>query len=405
MCFKTNLIATVLLLTIFSLGDISSSQETESPSWNTADFPNLDLSTKPKVQWKYGSDNSWFDGVVAYDGVVIGLDRRGVLHALDGRSGEVLWKRDGFRFDYGFGLEFTRDPKFDVLLVGCDLGLFAIDRKTGELEWENRVELGVDGPTCDGEQVFAASSDGSLYAFDLKTGEIRWKHDFLADSPADPEGFDGSRARFEGRPARPGEASTDGINVYFTVFDQCRLIAVDAKTGKRAWSADSQGWTSTHPVVGKRQVFFGSQDTNFYAVSKTGGNVLWKFKTGSRATAAGAFREGNYFAGSCDGFIYSIDVDMGYVHWKFKTEPEDESPAIYSQCILGQNQLLASTIRGDFYCLDESTGKLLWQINPVPDSRLSGDPQIDKGMIFFSTSKKNSTTGESCIVALGFEDK
>ena len=377
-------------------------QDTEQR--HTGVVPAADLRPTPQVLWKYTEEGKSFSEIIVFDGIVMGLDRQGTIHALSAETGKLIWQRDGFQFDYGYGLELTRDPEFDVLLVGCDLGVTVLDRKTGKLIWEKSIDQGVDGPTCTKNRVLAASSDGKVYCLELKTGKTVWKHDYLSDRPDDPEGFDGERARFTGRPARPQSASNDGKNVYFSVFDQCRIVAVNIETGKRSWATNSQGWMRPRPVTTGSRVFVASQDKFLYSLAADEGNILWKFKTGSYNSASGAVGKNNYYFGSNDSFIYALDIDMGTLRWKFKTQPVEKRNGIYAQCQLVGDHLLASTLYGRLYLLDKETGKEIWNMIPAPKSRISGEPQVEGNTIFLATGKMDAANGESCIMALRQQD-
>ena len=112
--------------------------------------------------------------------------------------------------------------------------------------WHTKVPSG-DGPVLavpGPGLVCAACDDGTLHALDAATGERRWAADFLADAPKDPPGFRGDVARVGTAKARPAALTTDGGAVFVSVYDQSRVVAFDAATGKRLWSFQAGGWVS-----------------------------------------------------------------------------------------------------------------------------------------------------------------
>ena len=367
---------------------------------NTGVVPGLNLRAKPKVLWKYAPAGSWFSRVVTFDGVVIALDRATGIHALDVATGKVLWKIERKKsLNYGFGLALTRSVDFDALLVSCDTGLFAVERKTGKVLWETKIPKGVAGPTCTKASVFAGGADGKLYACDVRTGRLRWTHDYLADRPEDPEGFDGAQARLgEERPARPTSAATDGTTVFLSVFDQCRTIAVDAATGKRRWSFQSKGWMSARPTVGDRDVYVGSQDQHFYALDKNHGTVSWKIKTGSRNEAAAAATKKLVLFGSCDGMVYAADRALGSIVWRFQTR--EGGAAIYSRPIVSRDTVYGATLNGTLYAIELRSGKRLWKFEPLADSFINSDLESDASRLFLTTRGRGNK-GESAVLAIG----
>jgi outer membrane protein assembly factor BamB len=369
---------------------------------NTGVVADLDLQEKPQVLWKYTPTGSNFADVVAFDGTVIALDRGGTIHALDTKNGKLLWKsKAGYGFSFGFGLALSRDPAFDVLLVGCDTGLFAVQRRTGKAIWRSVMPKGVAGPTCTKDTVFAGGADGNVYACDLRTGRVKWKHDYVTDRPKDPKGFDGERARFPDRPARPMHAATDGKTVFLSVFDQCRTLAIDAETGERRWAFETKGWMHGRPTVGEHGVFVSSQDDHFYGIDKDMGNQTWKVKTKSRNEAAAAISKSLVVFGSCDGNIYAVNKAMGNVVWEYETEKGGRAGApIYSQPLISKETVYLAAMRGKIYALDLKTGKLKWKFEPLADSEINCDPQVDAGRLFLTT-RLDDGKGESAVVAIG----
>jgi outer membrane protein assembly factor BamB len=374
----------------------------EDAQRNTGVAADLHLTEKPQVLWKYTAARGSFDGVVAFEGTVVALDRSGTIHALDSDPGGLLWKsEEGYGFSFGFGLDLTRNSEFDAVLVGCDTGLYALNRKTGAKLWHTAMPKGVAGPVCNADTVFAGGGDGHVYACELRTGEVKWKHDYLADRPKDPPGFDGERARFTDRPARPMHASTDGETVFLSVFDQCRTLAVDARTGHRRWGFPTQGWMYGRPTVGKNHVFVGSQDDHFYAIDKDMGNQSWKVKAKSRNEAAAAVTDGLVVFGSCDGNVYAVKEETGEVVWTFETEKDDKGRApIYSQPLISRETVYLPALRGKIYALALATGELKWALEPLAGSEINSDPQVDAGQLFLTT-RQDDGKGESAVVAIG----
>lgn len=158
-------------------------------------------------------------------------------------------------------------------------GLTAVMVEGGAESW--RCDFAsCDGPTfalSNKEMVVVGGNDGVLYAFDAKTGKQMWTSDFIADAPPDPPNFSGERARMTNTKARPSALASDGETLFLSVFDQCRVIAVNATNGKRLWSFQTGGWVHGSAVANEKHVFFGSQDNAFYCLDK---------RTGKRSGAA-----------------------------------------------------------------------------------------------------------------------
>lgn len=354
-----------------------------------------------RVAWKYAPTGASFDGVVAADGVVFALDRSGSIHAIDAASGDVEWVRaDDYGFGRGFGLALPARADSQALLLGCDAGLFALDRRTGRKLWHTAIAAGAAGPACTADMVIAGSSDGAVYACDLASGTLLWKHDCLADRPDDPPGFDGDQARFGGFPARPCDAATDGKMVVLTFFDQCRAVAIDAAKGERLWDFRTRGWTYGRPAIGPRNVYIVSQDRHVHAVDKEMGKEMWAIETRARNEAPAAPTERFVYFGSCDGHLYSADQVVGRIAWKFAIEgAEDGGAPIYASPLVSGDEVFLATLPGVVYGLDRHTGALLWKLRPSAGSELNSDLVAD-GRRLFLTTRKNDGAGESAVFAI-----
>lgn len=355
----------------------------------------------PSVVWDFVEGDYRFDELALGEGVVFALDRRGKVHALDAAEGEVLWTTEGEEsFRWSFGLTAVKRDELDAVVVGCDTGLVAFDRATGEEVWRTLLAKGVAGPACADETIVAASADGHAYGFDVSTGDIVWRHDYVADRPEDPPGFPGADARFEGRAARPRAATTDGTLVVFTVFDQSRAIAVEAKDGRRRWAFQTRGWTYGRPTIAGDTVFVGSQDKHLYAVDKATGQERWRVPTGARIEASACALGGKVYFGSCDAHVYAVDVLTGEVDWKYETErPGGRGGPIYGEPVVLDDTVYLGAMRGKVYALERATGALRWSHQGMADSEINSDLLTDGERLFFST-RMDRDKGESTVVAI-----
>ncbi len=99
------------------------------------------------------------------------------------------------------------------------------------------------------------------------------------------------------------------------------------------------------------------------------------------------------FMGSpCNDSVSAIDTETGAEKWKFYTEgPVRFAPVAW------KNKVFAGSDDGCFYCLDATTGKLLWKFRAVPSNRriigngrlvsvwpIRGGPVLRDGRIYFA---------------------
>ena len=65
------------------------------------------------------------------------------------------------------------------------------------------------------------------------------------------------------------------------------------------------------PVVYKNTLFFGSSDSNFYALDIESGFMEWVFKTSAPVNSVPYVDGEKVYFGSSDGFVYAADIKTG----------------------------------------------------------------------------------------------
>jgi len=249
----------------------------------------------------------------------------------------------------------------------------------------------LSSPAIAGDKLYFGSSDHSLYALDLATGALKWK--FKSDG------------RITSSPA-----VSAGV-VYFGSFDG-KFYAVDAATGQLKWKFQTGGerrFAAKHlhgaepasetmpdpfdfylssPVIWNGGVYFGSGDTNVYALDAVSGNLKWKFKTGDVVHGSPAISDGNLYVGSWDSYFYALDAANGKEKWRFKT---GEDPEIHNQVGIQSSPAAADGVvyfgcrDSKFYAVDAATGKERWSFSNK-GSWVISSPAVLDGKVYFATS-------------------
>src|SRR5262249_38398411 len=134
--------------------------------------------------------------------------------------------RDRVYFGTGIDRDFPREQ--------CETRLFCVDANNGELIWQQPVDL-----PCWG----IPSVQGSLVYFSLGNGDIA--SDATDETPAGA------------------------------------VIALDAKTGKKAWRFDVDRGIIEGPAVDHNNVYVGSRDGHVYCLGRFDGVVRWRRHMGS----------------------------------------------------------------------------------------------------------------------------
>ena len=261
-----------------------------------------------------------------------------------------------------------------------------------KIKWQFQTKGQVlSSPAVTSDTVYIGSSDHFLYALNRETGAETWKF------------------KTEGRVT--SSPAVSGGNIYFTCYDG-NTYAVDAATGTQKWKFGLPGerrFAATHlhgatlngetmpdpfdfylssPVVVDGIVYFGSGDTNVYALDAASGQLKWKFKTGDVVHASPAIADGKLYIGSWDSYFYALDAKSGKEIWRFKT---GEDPAIHNQVGIQSSAAVQDGIvyfgcrDSNFYALDAATGKERWRFNNK-GSWVIGSPAVTDGKVYFGTS-------------------
>jgi outer membrane protein assembly factor BamB len=261
-----------------------------------------------------------------------------------------------------------------------------------KIKWQFQTKGQVlSSPAVTGDTVYIGSSDHYLYAVDRGTGAEKWKFKTdgrVTSSPAVASGF-----------------------VFFTSYDG-NAYAVDAATGTQKWKFALPGerrFAAAHlhgaapsgetmpdpfdfylssPVVVDGVVYFGSGDTNIYALDSASGQLKWKFKTGDVVHASPAVVDGKLYVGSWDSYFYALDAKSGKEIWRFKTGEDAEihnQVGIQSSAAVADGVVYFGCRDSNFYAVDAATGKERWKFNNK-GSWVIGSPAVANGKVYFGTS-------------------
>ncbi len=261
-----------------------------------------------------------------------------------------------------------------------------------KIKWQFHTNGQVlSSPAISDGTLFIGSSDHFLYALDSASGALKWKFETggrITSSPAVSAGV-----------------------VYFGSFDS-NFYAVDAATGKLKWKFKTAGehrFAGAHlhgaepaaeimpdpfdfylssPVVANGSIYFGSGDTNIYALDAASGNLKWKFKTGDVVHASPAIMDGTLFVGSWDSFFYALDAATGKVKWRFKTGEDaniHNQVGIQSSAAVSNGVVYFGCRDSKFYAVDAASGKQLWSFNNK-GSWVIASPAVVDGKVYFATS-------------------
>lgn len=118
------------------------------------------------------------------------------------------------------------------------------------------------------------------------------------------------------------------------------------------------------PVVYKNTLFFGSSDSNFYALDINSGFMKWVFKTAAPVNSVPYVDSEKVYFGSSDGYVYAADIKSGNEIWRYNTDfPVNSTITGY------EDYIILTTDTGSTHFLSkegeelDSVPNYLWQYN------------------------------------------
>ena len=264
--------------------------------------------------WRFIAGGPVTGTPVVHDGMVYIGSYDGSLYALDAASGERRWSfaTDARAFERDMkvplGISGSAAISRDLVIVGdADAVVHALDRRTGEVVWQTSVEAAPNGsiwssPVVWEETIVLGVASvakepgfrGSVVALDRTTGAIRWQ------TYMTPEGVDGAGVfavpaidvRRRVVYAATQNAYTACPAPYGNVIS---MVAIDADTGTMRWSfaaPPNDGRTSptadvgisaspglvTVEIAGRSRdlVIEGQKSGALWALDRETGELVWQ---------------------------------------------------------------------------------------------------------------------------------
>jgi outer membrane protein assembly factor BamB len=279
-----------------------------------------------QLVWKFAGGGPWSSPAVV-DGVIY-FGFSSYLHALDSQTGRILWK---FKTE-GYWTDSSPVVAGDVVYFGSGPYLYALDRRTGQELWSFQTEgatIDASPTVADGLVYFGSSSD-YFYALDSQTGALKWRLE----------------AKYPSWANWTTAAVVDGTVYVSAGMDDKSLYVLDSQTGVAKWEFNALSGINASPAVAGDVVYVGSMDHYLYALDSQDGAVKWKFKTGGSIESSPLVVNGVVYVGSYDGYLYAVDGQTGQEKWRLKT-----GAAVISSPVVANGLVYVGSEDGTFYAL------------------------------------------------------
>lgn len=215
----------------------------------------------------------------------------GVMHAIDGRSGDPLWE-----FDAQAPIRDTPQVAEGKIYFASDSGKAYCLDATGKKLWVTQLDSGPSGEAAVvGSSLVIATIRGNVYALSLSDGKILWRQVlgaplFSPVAAADPLVTVGSDTGYE----------------YI-------LQAADGKVVNQYYTA---GLIRTASAVGTDAIYFGSSDGWLRVISRDGKTPMWAYYLGGPVTVGPVLAGDKVYVGRAQRLV-ALDAATGRVrrHW------------------------------------------------------------------------------------------
>ncbi len=271
--------------------------------------PDLDLG-KPRRRavWAIGVRGlmefppSFCEGVI-----YLNTQKPGKTMAVDAETGKLIWSRSGGKRASTPAIAGDR-----LIVTSHDGTVTAFNRRNGHTLWRLNTSAKVESsPVVLDNVVYFGSTDGRLFAVNAATGAVRWAYNTGGRINASPSiwgdricitTYAGSifclrrsdghklwstyvKRNFVSYESFYSSPATDGRRIY-TAARSGKLVALDASSGRVAWTKQLSGLTYPTPAIADGKLYIGTRNGAFYALDAGSGRILWNRSIGSIAGSA-----------------------------------------------------------------------------------------------------------------------
>ncbi|TCD28795.1 metallophosphoesterase [Pedobacter psychrodurus] len=234
------------------------------PEKDTAEFFRPSYAMNEKLEgvrplWTFQDQSDIGSGMAESENAIILSNTKGLIYALNKRSGKRLWT-----FATGGKVYSTAVVSKNFVVAGSsDQYIYCLSAISGKLIWKFATSKAVVGsPVIQDDVVFSGSSDGHFRAIELKTGKLKWDFDEVA------------------------------------------------------------GFVVTRPLIYRGIIYFGCWNNDFYALDIQSGRMVWKWNNGagnrmlSPAACYPVATNGRVFVVAPDRYMTAFDASSGKVIWR-----------------------------------------------------------------------------------------
>jgi outer membrane protein assembly factor BamB len=321
-----------------------------------------------KVRWQYKTsdeDRAPVTGSpVIADGVAYIADGKGVLHAVDLKTGTARWTYTG-----GDPFETTPLVYDGKVFLGDVNGRFhAVSVQSGKKVWMIDAEAPIHSSAnvAEGGRIIFGTDGAEIFCISAADGKEQWR------------GKAGDRVN-----ASPSV----GGGLAFVSGCDAHLRGFDVISGQEKFAVELPALAPGSAAYARDRLVVGTDAANIVCVSADGKRTLWTYKGVAESAmvyASPAVADGIAVVGARDRQVHAINIETGQGAWTFKTRGDVDAPALISD---GRVYVPSKDKR--LYVLELKTGKKLWEF-AMPRAIEAG-PAVAAGVVVIADSGGNVT--------------
>jgi outer membrane protein assembly factor BamB len=144
----------------------------------------------------------------------------------------------------------------------------------------------------------------------------------------------------------------------------------------------------SHPVIYQDLIYFGSNDSTFYAVDLNTGIEKWSIPTGAAVKSSAAI-EGSILYFSSGNRFYALDKRSGEETWTYEIESlvlsGDPDPWDYHHGapVINEDKVYFGKENGMLYCFDAHRGDLEYEWLTIDSAAIKCTPVVKNDILYF----------------------
>lgn len=319
------------------------------------------------------------DGV-AYVGTAGNFGVQGSLFAISLTDGKMLWEFRPQAVEGSFPESFPSGATVAGGLVfasGLRGAVYALDRKTGTLEWKYGTSEEIrTQPLMAGDKVIVALANGHTVALKAATGQVLW------ETASDAE--------------QPSTLTLWGDTIVVPYLGG-RVMGFSLLDGKELWRSDTPGFyqNGSYGVISGNQVVLaprGDSVGGIYTLDRSG-KLAWRYRyPGDNHWEAVAVANNKVYAPN-QGAVVALDLNGGRKLWEYRTPRVTVKTTTFAPIMLtpvaGRNTIYVGSYYlvdgpSEIFALNAETGELRWQ-SRAP-GKITSSLSYSEGALVFGTS-------------------